>query len=189
MRFKLAFLMAAMSAAGTAHADPIVLDQWYTFGFGGVGTSLVSGDGYVLGVNPPSIAAPDADWTFTLNGSGTLTVVDGFLSGDQFEISNFGSIIGATSVPTDGADCGDDITLCLATPGMSIGTFALGAGDYSIGGAVLASPFGGGAGFFIVTSDAGPSVPEPATWGMMLLGMGAVGGAMRARKRVAVRFA
>jgi hypothetical protein len=33
------------------------------------------------------------------------------------------------------------------------------------------------------------AVPEPATWGMMLLGLGAVGGAMRRKRAVAVRFA
>lgn len=33
------------------------------------------------------------------------------------------------------------------------------------------------------------AVPEPATWGMMILGFGVVGGAMRRRPRVAVRFA
>lgn len=32
-------------------------------------------------------------------------------------------------------------------------------------------------------------VPEPATWGLMLLGFGAVGSAMRRRQRVAVRYA
>lgn len=34
-----------------------------------------------------------------------------------------------------------------------------------------------------------PSAPETATWAMMLAGFGAVGGAMRMRKHVAVRFA
>jgi hypothetical protein len=33
-----------------------------------------------------------------------------------------------------------------------------------------------------------PSVPEPATWGMMLLGLGAVGYAMRTSRRTAVSF-
>jgi hypothetical protein len=33
------------------------------------------------------------------------------------------------------------------------------------------------------------AVPEPATWAMMLVGFGAVGGAMRRRRRVAVHFA
>jgi len=34
-----------------------------------------------------------------------------------------------------------------------------------------------------------PSVPEPASWALMVAGFGMVGGAMRARKRVSVRFA
>jgi hypothetical protein len=33
------------------------------------------------------------------------------------------------------------------------------------------------------------AVPEPATWAMMMIGVGAVGGALRRRKRVSVRFA
>jgi hypothetical protein len=33
------------------------------------------------------------------------------------------------------------------------------------------------------------SVPEPATWAMMILGFGLVGGAMRARRRTTVKFA
>ena len=33
-----------------------------------------------------------------------------------------------------------------------------------------------------------PSIPEPASWALMLLGFGAIGGALRARRRIAVRF-
>ena len=33
------------------------------------------------------------------------------------------------------------------------------------------------------------SVPEPASWAMMLGGFGAIGGAMRARRKAAVSFA
>lgn len=33
-----------------------------------------------------------------------------------------------------------------------------------------------------------PGVPEPATWGMLILGFGVIGSAMRSRRRVAVRF-
>jgi hypothetical protein len=32
------------------------------------------------------------------------------------------------------------------------------------------------------------SVPEPATWGMMILGLGMIGGAMRRRQRPSVRY-
>ena len=35
----------------------------------------------------------------------------------------------------------------------------------------------------------GNAVPEPASWAMMLGGFGAIGGAMRARRRTRVRFA
>ncbi|HWI86398.1 MAG TPA: PEPxxWA-CTERM sorting domain-containing protein [Sphingomonas sp.] len=38
------------------------------------------------------------------------------------------------------------------------------------------------------TSVVGPSVPEPATWAMMLGGFGAVGGAMRSRRKAIVSF-
>lgn len=34
-----------------------------------------------------------------------------------------------------------------------------------------------------------PAVPEPASWAMMVGGFGLVGGAMRGRRRIAVRFA
>jgi hypothetical protein len=40
-----------------------------------------------------------------------------------------------------------------------------------------------------ITDQGGPSVPEPATWALMLLGVGAVGAAMRAARRGAVAFA
>lgn len=50
--------------------------------------------------------------------------------------------------------------------------------------------FGGGSISFAITQAAG-AVPEPATWAMMLLGMGAVGFAMRRRSKVktTVKFA
>lgn len=35
----------------------------------------------------------------------------------------------------------------------------------------------------------GPAVPEPATWAMMVIGFGALGGALRRRQQVHVRFA
>lgn len=62
----------------------------------------------------------------------------------------------------------------LASPTLSSGTFKL----------------NGGAVTLTVKSTAG-AVPEPATWAMMILGMGAVGYAMRRRQKATakVRFA
>jgi hypothetical protein len=40
-----------------------------------------------------------------------------------------------------------------------------------------------------VSFDTGGAVPEPASWALMLGGFGAIGGALRVRKRATVRFA
>jgi len=45
-----------------------------------------------------------------------------------------------------------------------------------------------GAGVFAGTISFA-AVPEPATWGMMILGFGLIGGTLRNRKKVAVRYA
>ena len=41
----------------------------------------------------------------------------------------------------------------------------------------------------ISTQQATSPVPEPATWAMMLVGFGAVGGALRSRRKVTLRYA
>ncbi|GAA4001585.1 hypothetical protein GCM10022211_10670 [Sphingomonas humi] len=180
---KFAFAVAAagaLMAATPAVAADITVGQWYTFGFRGTGSAMGNGTGFLLGNNPSSIAAPDGPWTFTLGSSGSLTVVDGYDSGDAFTLSDFGSTLGTTSAPALNSTCGGNITACLANASISKGTFALGSGSHSITGTVQSSPFGGGAGFFIVQSAA---VPEPGTWAMMIVGFGAIGFASRRRKR------
>ena len=51
------------------------------------------------------------------------------------------------------------------------------------------SSIGGAYGAALDLVSVNGSVPEPATWALMILGMGAVGGAMRRRTKAAVRFA
>lgn len=172
----------ALLLASPAAAAPIVLNQWYNFGFGGVGAGLTDGGGTINGINPASVDAPATPWTFTLSSPGTLYVTDGFLSGDQFEITDFGGVIGATSAPGNG-NCGNNITNCWNDATMSKGTFALAAGNHSISGTVLLSPFGSGAGFFQVVGRGGGAVPEPGTWLMMIGGFAVMGGALRRRQR------
>ena len=174
----------ALVAAAPAAAAPITVGQWYTFGFSGQGSAIGNGNGFSLGTNPVAVAAPDSPWTFVLASVGSITVVDGFISGDQFAISDFGSAIGTTSAPTTGSSCGSDISACLANASMSKGTFSLAAGSHSITG-TLPTSVGAGAGFFIVRGSDIAAVPEPATWAMMLVGFGAMGVSMR-RRRVAV---
>lgn len=188
---KTLFLLASCVLAAVpslASADPISTGQWYTFGFGdGAGAAIGNGSGFTLGTDPNSVAAPDTPWTFTLGElGGTLTVSDGFLSGDQFELFDGGSSLGATSTPVVGADCGNDISACLASSAHSHGVFTLGAGAHSITGDALLSPFaGGGAAFFTVTPNTS-GVPEPATWAMLVTGFGLAGGALRRRTSAAL---
>ena len=99
--------------------------------------------------------------------SDLLTVTDAFSSGDRFELRDFGASIGFTSVPAaPQVDCGDDPVVCLATVGMSIGSFALAAGNHSITLIPSLAPGGGGAGYLQVTG-----IPEPGTLLLAALGL------------------
>jgi len=193
MRLLILFGLSALAALLSAEAPaevrsptsatdaPIALNQWYTFSFGGtVGSSFNSGAGFTLGTKPGSIAAPAPPWTFTLPFGGSLTVVDGFLSGDRFDVTDSGAILGDTSVPIPGANCGNDITACLNNPDMSKGVFALAAGTHTIDGTLIASsPVLGGAAFFDVT--AATAVPDPASF--ILFATGLLGLALVASRR------
>jgi len=165
----LGLVCAALGASMQgANAGPVVLDTWYSFGFNGPGTGLVAGGGaFDLGTNPPDahpvVAADDPAWTITLAGPAQLLVLDLFLSVDQFEILDFGAVIGMTSVPIGGGTCDSDITCSLADPRYSRGIFLLGAGDHSFTGAQLAGQ--SGAGVFQITELT--PVPEPASLGLL----------------------
>ena len=149
---------------GAASATPIVLSQWYEFGFGDPGSALSSGAGTVPGIL--SIQVGDPAWTFVCPASGCeITITDAFLALDEFELFDNLVSIGTTS-PTagdGGISCGNDELACLANPSFSHGVFLLAAGAHSITGThTVGIP---GAGFFIVTA-----VPEPAT--LLLIGAG-----------------
>ena len=150
-----------------------------------------------------SVAAPTAPWTITLSKSGTLTVTDVQTSGDQFTLFDNGVAMagaaspftaagqspgqntiggGATSTPVPFGSTGvTDINLALGNADYSLATFALGPGVNVITGTFDGTiTFGD---FDFIAEVAG--VPEPATWAMMLGGIGAVGAGMRMRRKTA----
>jgi hypothetical protein len=173
--------------APSSSAGPIVVDTYYEFGFGDVGTPAIGCDpadpagAFCLpSSGTPTTFLDAAPWTFTSGAAGsTLTVTDAFLSGDRFQIFDFGIPIGFTSAFVADVDCGDDPVPCLADPGMSHGSFALASGLHFI--AISVTEGGFGSGYLLLQDGGGPAVPEPAT--LVLLTTGAGAALYRRRRR------
>ena len=166
---KLSLALSAVAAAAALVSAPAhalsVGSGWESFVFGGVGSSF------------------SGTYSFTLSSSALLKVTDAFLSGDQFDVTDFGSSIGATSAPGSvGDQIGADYDGAYADARWSSGTYLLAAGSHSISGTVLLSPFGSGGAALELTAA---PVPEPETYALMAGGLGLV--AFMARRRKAAR--
>src|SRR5438309_3205405 len=113
------------------YAGPITSGVYWQFSFTDAGVQARGCDpdplgGFCLASSGTPTSFLDAPpWTFVAPASGSvLTVTDAFENGDRFQIFDLGVSIGLTSAP--GAllvDCGGDPVPCLATAGMSHGTF------------------------------------------------------------------
>jgi hypothetical protein len=89
-----------------------------------------------------------------------------------------GVLLGTTSpaCPNCSYGIGNDIGVALANADYSRGSWTLGPGVNTITG-TFDGVIGNGDADFVI------SVPEPATWASMLGGFGALGGALRSRRR------
>jgi hypothetical protein len=162
-------------------AGAITVDgTWYQFLFDGPGTFAHScGGGCNPTSNPIADATQDAPWTF--NGAATLSVLDLFTSGDQFEVFDNGNDLGPTSSPGPNGLCAQDIGCALADSNYSFGAYSLGSGAHSItiqelkgqGGAAVLSAS-------VPTESSG--APEPATFVALGSGLLALAGSRRLRK-------
>ena len=156
-------------AAAPAVADTIVQDGgWDVFEFGGAGSAVFDQQNNI-------------DFTFTLTSSSTLRITDGYFDGDQFDVIINGIDQGATSTPTFATTyIGDAWTNAFESSNFSHASYDLGPGTYDVQAYMLQSPYGAGAGAFSL-GVLPARVPEPATWGLMLVGFAAVGFAARRR--------
>jgi PEP-CTERM motif len=206
--------IGAIAASTTASADNIVLNHWYGGQFSsGPPGPLAGGVLYHLGTDGPvlpggfanAITAPASPWVVTLTRPGTLTVTDLEASGDQFQLFDNGVAMitaaspftgagqnpgqaalagGFTSASTAGHNEGADINAALGDSFFSSGTFNLSSGVNVITGTWLAANNQGPGDFAFVAE----SVPEPSTWGLMLLGLAGLGftGYRKSRTRVSI---
>jgi len=176
-----ACVACSMAVALPARAGALAFDSFGQFSFHEAGSQAqgcqpadAAGDFCIPSSGTPTAFLDAPAWTFAAGPAGAvLTVIDVFLGADRFEVFDFGVSIGITSALVAGAapDCGDDPLVCLATPGMSQGSFALGAGGHSITIVALQSD-GSGSAYLQVTGQSG-AVAEPASAALLLAGLAA----------------
>src|SRR3954471_7714843 len=100
--------------AGDAAASPLaVYGIWNNYSFTQAG-ALARGcyplDPLGLICDPPgatSVLLAEPPWTFTATRPVILSVTDGYLSGDAFDVYDFGVLIGSTPFVTPGNFCGN----------------------------------------------------------------------------------
>lgn len=189
---------AAVSLATAGHAATITFDD--------LGCCYGPGEGYGL---LPNMSFDGETLTYT-SGDYLISFVGG-----PFSHIGDGTYVDQTLNWHDHPDNADDTTIYLAR--IDGGAFDLTSFDYSVDDHLWVSAAGhstlalGGSGtgqsgllnvrsvsFFAdgyanqldnIVVNAAAGVPEPASWALMLVGFGAVGGAMRGRRRSVVAFA
>ncbi len=177
-------LMAACLAAAPCVAGPILPGVWYEFSFTdpGVGARGCSpadpgGLACVPSTGTPTTFLDIPPWTITLPAGGTFTITDAFLSGDAFEVLDFGIPFVMTPFVAEGAACGDDPVPCLADAAISHAVVGLASGAHSFTIAPLATVLESGAAYFRIDT----AVPEPSAWVLIVSGL--LGLAARARHK------
>ena len=168
-------LASNVDLSGSPYTVNIGTDASYTFSFVPNGLSDVaiamSGTGQVYG-----------NGFFSPNGPDPLQI--GVTVPDQLSLGEFFSQAGTQSIPYSIAQV--FVALSFVTGGQTYYGYAGVGGSFLTEFAYNDTPGGS-----IVTGETAPAggVPEPASWAMMLGGFGLVGGAMRRRQRIALRFA
>ena len=182
-------------AALPAFCGAITLEsRWYTFQWDGTVLPLATlGSAGYTSVNDSTVILGTTTGAQTFSGAENLAVQDLFFNGDVFNIYDGVNLIGTTTPTTNtGINCGDGPVACAAESTSSKILIALGAGSHSITFTVIQESTGhttGRAIFELLPTQGcqvdcgGGGVPEPATMGMMGLGLGLGGVLLRWRKR------
>ena len=136
-RSSLLFLLLTASVS-PSYAD-LLPSAWYEFGFDPDHSPIASGcqpdDPAGLpcrpGIGTVNLATPP--WTFASPTAVVFTITDGLLSGDSFDVLDFGVLVGSTpSVFLLGHSCGLDPRICVVDSDISHAAFLLPEGSHSI---------------------------------------------------------
>ncbi len=183
-----ALVLAASSLAAQATSLHLAAnDQWQAFGVDSF-SSLSSGTEWIDNndSNAAGFGSP-LSFTFTIADGfvGQLTVVDASMAGDTFNVLANGQSLGATSsVPVQvygsAPDVGYDYDAALQNNAFSRGVFTLGAGSYSVTGALAQSLMidDGMGGLSPLNATAGAiklsvsAVPEPSSLALVFAALG-----------------
>lgn len=158
-------IATAVFASGAASASPVTPltadTGWKSFAFGAVGTYAKK------------------TYSFTIVGHAILKLVDGFTSGDRFQVFANNISRGLTSLPTVGSKTGNKWDLAFANPNFSHRGYHFGPGTYTI--TILVAQRAGtdtalhnGA----ISLDTAP-VPVPAGGLLLISALGAAAAAKR----------
>ena len=162
-----ALCLLLLGSRSASYAD-LLPGIWYEFGFDPNHSPLAAGcqpddpGGVPCRPGIGSVNLDTPPWTFTSPAPVDFTITDGFLSGDFFDVLDFGGLVGSTPAVAFGHSCGLDPDICLADSEASHNSFWLPAGNHSITVSVHPAQILG-EGFIRFTP-----VPEPSTAILMI---------------------
>lgn len=140
-----------------------------------------------------NFSGPSGTAVFQLDSNPTPSTSQTFIGSDQFSFSNvagtFGGVAGTASTISFGNGIYSSLSITAANLGFTqfisptLFTGSPKTPTFLTGSFTLVNPFFGNGTLSISPVAVSGAVPEPASWAMMILGMGAVGFALRSAKR------
>lgn len=181
------FLAMSAVAAAVVLATPASASQLVTnggFESGDFTGWTLTGNTAFTGVDSTSHSGSDAAFFGQVGATGSLSQTLSTVAGQVYTISFWLQDNGGTPSSFNASFGGDALTSLSNTPafGYTFYTYSVSASSNST---LLSFTFRQDPSFFHlddVSVEEVSSVPEPATWAMMVLGMGAIGVSLRHRK-------